>query len=432
MQTVNSKIPRLLSAAREFNITKDKLIKFLNGKGFDINGSNPNVKITEDMYDALQKEYAQDNVAMRKSDTIEISRNSRAVEDLKIKEEPKKEILSIQKTDTKNFSDKEIQNKIVLCEHCDSVELVKAKDYRDHVSSVHRINLSDDFDLINKIKIDDIIIHDLDKMRSLRQEKELEKQRRDNTTKEYSIIWDDVEFGKDEIKFKPNRLRTILKSVHCKGVVESLNSIKTEYFERLYSGKVFKLTFLKGEILLNKSPGWKQIIETIEFAKEFYEYKYPNLNRTRNIIKFKGLSNQEIISLFDTSFLKSDFLKFLASKQSEIYKIIPAIEYINNHSEESFIFRFTTLKETTLIIWENVNEARATHIFVSKEDDKQNTLDLVEDFICRQDIVTKRSLLYYTDMEARKIKEDLNYLKSIRHNSLSEYETEIKWLIENV
>ncbi|MCB9047395.1 MAG: hypothetical protein H6550_14775 [Chitinophagales bacterium] len=64
------KTPRLLAAAKEFNIGKETLIEFLTEKKFEINASNPNVKLTPQMYEALQREFAQDKLAKRKSEEI--------------------------------------------------------------------------------------------------------------------------------------------------------------------------------------------------------------------------------------------------------------------------------------------------------------------------------------------------------------------------
>ncbi len=72
--TINT--PRLLAAAKEFNIGKETLIDFLKGKGFDIDGSKPNAKLSEEMYDALQDEFAQDKLAKRKSDAISLPKGS--------------------------------------------------------------------------------------------------------------------------------------------------------------------------------------------------------------------------------------------------------------------------------------------------------------------------------------------------------------------
>lgn len=71
-----TKTPRLLAAAKEFNIGKDTLVEYLIGKGFDINASNPNTKLTEEMYDALQREFAQDKLAKRKSEEIALPKGS--------------------------------------------------------------------------------------------------------------------------------------------------------------------------------------------------------------------------------------------------------------------------------------------------------------------------------------------------------------------
>ncbi|XZF13674.1 translation initiation factor IF-2 [Chitinophagaceae bacterium MMS25-I14] len=71
-----TKTPRLLAAAKEFNIGKETLVEFLTNKGFEINASNPNTKLTEVMYDALQAEFAQDKLAKRKSDEIALPKGS--------------------------------------------------------------------------------------------------------------------------------------------------------------------------------------------------------------------------------------------------------------------------------------------------------------------------------------------------------------------
>ncbi|MCB0698484.1 MAG: translation initiation factor IF-2 [Chitinophagaceae bacterium] len=71
-----TKTPRLLAAAKEFNIGKETLIEFLGDKGFEINATNPNVKLTSEMYDALQAEFAQDKAAKRKSEEIALPKGA--------------------------------------------------------------------------------------------------------------------------------------------------------------------------------------------------------------------------------------------------------------------------------------------------------------------------------------------------------------------
>jgi translation initiation factor IF-2 len=75
MATEN-KTPRILAAAKEFNIGKETLVEFLTGKGFDVNASNPNTKLSEPMYDALQAEFAKDKLVKIKSEAIALPKGN--------------------------------------------------------------------------------------------------------------------------------------------------------------------------------------------------------------------------------------------------------------------------------------------------------------------------------------------------------------------
>ncbi len=94
--TTPTKTPRLLEAAKEFNIGKDTLVVFLTDKGFTVS-SIPSTKLTEQMYNALQIEFAQDKIAKRRSDEIALPKGSlldgirKTKEDLDITAKDKKE-----------------------------------------------------------------------------------------------------------------------------------------------------------------------------------------------------------------------------------------------------------------------------------------------------------------------------------------------------
>ncbi len=92
-----SNTPRLMAAAKEFNIGKDTLIEFLAAKGFNRDELKPTAKLTDDMYRSLQTEFSSDKIAKAKSDQIEIPKGGMAdlkkkkeEEDLSIKKEVKK------------------------------------------------------------------------------------------------------------------------------------------------------------------------------------------------------------------------------------------------------------------------------------------------------------------------------------------------------
>ncbi|MBC7552438.1 MAG: translation initiation factor IF-2 [Taibaiella sp.] len=96
MTTIINKTPRLLEAAKEFNIGRETLVVFLTDKGFSIN-NNPSTKLSEPMYNALQLEFAQDKAAKRKSDEIALPKGSlfdnlkKSKESLDISRKDKKE-----------------------------------------------------------------------------------------------------------------------------------------------------------------------------------------------------------------------------------------------------------------------------------------------------------------------------------------------------
>ncbi|HPG11381.1 MAG TPA: translation initiation factor IF-2 [Chitinophagaceae bacterium] len=92
------KLPRLLAAAKEFNIGQDTLIEFLSGKGFAKDDLKPTSKLSEDMYRALQQEFQSDKAAKQKSDQLELPKGTQA-EPKKKKEE---EEISFAKEDKKS------------------------------------------------------------------------------------------------------------------------------------------------------------------------------------------------------------------------------------------------------------------------------------------------------------------------------------------
>ncbi len=74
--SVETKLPRLLAAAKEFNIGQDTLVEFLAGKGFSRDDLKPTARLTGGMYEALQKEFQGDKVAKAKSDAIDLPRGA--------------------------------------------------------------------------------------------------------------------------------------------------------------------------------------------------------------------------------------------------------------------------------------------------------------------------------------------------------------------
>ena len=97
------KLPRLLGAAKEFNIGQDTLIDFLIGKGFSKDDLKPTSKLTEEMYRSLQTEFQSDKAAKMKSDQVDLPKGGPA----EIKKKKEEEEISFQKAEKKTVKKEE-------------------------------------------------------------------------------------------------------------------------------------------------------------------------------------------------------------------------------------------------------------------------------------------------------------------------------------
>jgi translation initiation factor IF-2 len=97
MSETATNTPRLMAAAKEFNIGKDTLIDFLVSKGFGGDDLKPTAKLTEDMYRTLQQEFQQDKVAKQNAEKVELTKAAPPAEPKKKKDE---EDLSFKKKET--------------------------------------------------------------------------------------------------------------------------------------------------------------------------------------------------------------------------------------------------------------------------------------------------------------------------------------------
>lgn len=101
MSEIATNTPRLMAAAKEFNIGKDTLIEFLESKGFKNEDLKPTAKLTEEMYRVLQLEFQQDKVARQNAEKIELTKGAQPDQKKKKDEEPltfkKKEIAPAEK-----------------------------------------------------------------------------------------------------------------------------------------------------------------------------------------------------------------------------------------------------------------------------------------------------------------------------------------------
>jgi translation initiation factor IF-2 len=86
------KLPRLLAAAKEFNVGQDTIVEFLAKKGFPKDDLKPTAKLTEAQYYALQAEFQSDKVARNKADHVELPKNAGTDKAKKADEAPVAEV----------------------------------------------------------------------------------------------------------------------------------------------------------------------------------------------------------------------------------------------------------------------------------------------------------------------------------------------------
>src|SRR5512138_1011087 len=100
------KLPRILAAAKEFNIGKETLIDFLEGKGFAKKGElKDQTKLSEEMYRSALSEFQSDKVAKLKSDQIDLPKGVAA--DLKKKKDEEEILFKKEKEEKKTVKKEE-------------------------------------------------------------------------------------------------------------------------------------------------------------------------------------------------------------------------------------------------------------------------------------------------------------------------------------
>ena len=120
------KLPRLLAAAKEFNVGQDTIIDFLIAKSFPKDELKPTSKLTEEMYRSLQQEFSSDKAAKMKSDQLELPKGSQA--EAKKKKEDEEISFKKEEKPTPKIVKKEEEIKPVAEEKPAKVEEVKKEE----------------------------------------------------------------------------------------------------------------------------------------------------------------------------------------------------------------------------------------------------------------------------------------------------------------
>jgi translation initiation factor IF-2 len=184
--------PRLMAAAKEFNIGKDTLVDFLISKGFGEEDLKPTSKLTEPMYRVLQTEFQQDKVAHEKAMQIDLPKGAAAGEQKKKRDE---QDLSFNKKETKTKPVEEPKPAEAVAEVVEPVkevekEIVKEAEKATPEKTTPELTKVEAPELETLKVIDKI---DLDKIDSSTRPKKSAKKATEKTKKEVEPVEDDKE-----------------------------------------------------------------------------------------------------------------------------------------------------------------------------------------------------------------------------------------------
>ena len=177
-------------------------------------------------------------------------------------------------------------------------------------------------------------------------------------------------------------------------------------------------------VLLDQSPDIFMLIETIKVGIEIYPFKYIDSVYT-TFAPFDKLSNKTIYDLYSEELNKTPYLKLLAKKHTNEYKLI-CLKEVWNHGkpENSFLFQIRSNTDCTTVIWENVNVGRATFVFKFRVHNSKNDIDKIKEFITSNVVTNKRSALRKAIRSGMAFKE-WGCLKFIEHRTIEQFENDV-------
>lgn len=137
------KLPRLLAAAKEFNIGQDTLIDFLISKGFPKDELKPTSKMTEDMYRSLQMEFQSDKAAKMKSDAVDLPKGGVA----EAKKKKEEEEISFKKDEKKVAKKEEPAEEKITKDKTKKEEPKKEEVLKTEIPEIEKPKVVDKIDL---------------------------------------------------------------------------------------------------------------------------------------------------------------------------------------------------------------------------------------------------------------------------------------------
>ena len=241
--------------------------------------------------------------------------------------------------------------------------------------------------------------------------------------KEWILDWNCVRFKNGfmivsapmdgSIRFKP-------KTVRLPGAMEAYNYLTAYLNDRL--APVHCLVE-KMELTINDTIRLNEAIQKLATASKQKGISVISSNSSSGIIVpmqvsfSQALSKAKQMTAEEFEKYKSEYIDYLVKQQSKNYKVIPCVERIahtdSDTTEYAFIFSIKCKSGDILIIHENVHPDRSTLLFVVKQENYNQAIHAIYDFMQSSEI-NKRSSLRGGNIKIKQV--GVDHYRSINHD----------------
>ena len=222
----------------------------------------------------------------------------------------------------------------------------------------------------------------------------------------------------DSVKFKT-------KAFPLKGSIEAFNYLKVYLNDRL---SPVHCTVEKKDLTIYDQIRLNEAIEKFATASRQRGITTAGSSPTKRIapvqMSFKqALSKAQQMTEGEFKKYKSEFIDFLVTQQSKMFKVIPCVERLahstGDTSEYAFMFSIECKSGDILIVHENVNPDRSTLLFVVKHENYDKAIRAIYDFLQSAEI-NKRSSIRSGDIDWGQV--GLESYNSINHDNLHSWQ----------
>ena len=304
------------------------------------------------------------------------------------------------------------------------IEPVKERPERLALVRARNARYQEQIDLNSKVYNESVIGKKyFDRISSLRQLLPSKESYLKSLKPKYFLL-EDIQVRSGVVKIDPNKqMVTFCKIQPFEGdEVFVRKVIRKKHNKQLY--KVFYNDQGKHELF--GSDDWlkiKQIVEdSVEHKRRDPSYMVASSSKS-NVNTIQELEIQEL----SNQVKKSKYLKSLVNTFKSSSKAVVLKEF-NNGSLEDAILLVGTRNRRSIILWENINEARATYVFYSKRLSQKVLKSYIIDLVMGDELNKRRSLYsgHYAPSER-----SISY-SSINHDGLKIFEEKVKSVLANI